>query len=87
MLMRRTITLLFAAATLVTAGLQAQSKRPAVSSPRIYVFEAGNIRGLDPKLFNFKREELKEVDFVNIAYLIVATAALVSMPVLDAWLR
>ena len=30
-----------------------------------------NIRGLDPKLFNFTREELKEVDFVNTAYLIV----------------
>ncbi len=30
-----------------------------------------SIRGLDPKLFNFTREELKEVDFVNMAYLIV----------------
>ena len=35
------------------------------------MFEAGSIKGLDPKLFNFTREELKEVDFVNIAYLIV----------------
>ncbi len=71
MSMRRTIVLLTAAAALATAVPQAQSKRPAVTSPRIYVFEAGNISGLDPKLFNFTREELKEVDFVNIAYLIV----------------
>ena len=71
MSMRRTMVLLFAAAVLVTTALGAQSRRPAVASPRIYVFEAGNIRGLDPKLFNFTREELKEVDFVNIAYLIV----------------
>ena len=66
MSMRRTIVLLSAAAALVTAVPEAQSRRPAVTSPRIYVFEAGNIRGLDPKLFNFTREELKEVDFVNI---------------------
>jgi N-acyl homoserine lactone hydrolase len=71
MSMRRTIVLLAAAVALVTALPTAQSRRPPVSSPRIYVFEAGNIRGLDPKLFNFKREELKEVDFVNTAYLIV----------------
>jgi glyoxylase-like metal-dependent hydrolase (beta-lactamase superfamily II) len=49
----------------------AQSRPAAVTSPRIYVFDAGSIKGLDPKLFNFTREELKEVDFVNIAYLIV----------------
>ena len=69
--MRRMIALLSAVAALVTIVAEAQSRRPAVTSPRIYVFEAGNIRGLDPKLFNFKREELKEVDFVNTAYLIV----------------
>jgi glyoxylase-like metal-dependent hydrolase (beta-lactamase superfamily II) len=44
---------------------------PAASpSPRIYVFENGTINGLDPALFNFKREELAQVDFVNMAYLI-----------------
>src|SRR6185503_13194434 len=36
--------------------------------------ENGAIRGLDPALFNFKREELKEVDFVNSSYLIVHPA-------------
>ncbi len=71
MSMRRVFIMLSAVAALcVTAAPEAQSKRPTVTSPRIYIFDAGNIRGLDPKLFNFKREELKEVDFVNIAYLI-----------------
>lgn len=41
------------------------------ATPRIYIFDTGSIRGLDPKLFNFTREELKEVDFTNNAYLIV----------------
>ena len=68
---RLTIVLLSAVTALAVAAPEAQSPRPAVTSPRIYVFEAGNIRGLDPKLFNFTREQLKEVDFVNIAYLIV----------------
>jgi glyoxylase-like metal-dependent hydrolase (beta-lactamase superfamily II) len=65
------LVLLPVAAALVTAVPAAQTSRSSVASPRIYVFEAGNIRGLDPKLFNFTRAELKEVDFVNIAYLIV----------------
>jgi N-acyl homoserine lactone hydrolase len=70
-MLRRRIVLLSIAAAFVAAVPEAQSPRPSVSSPRIYVFDAGNIRGLDPKLFNFTREELKEVDFVNIAYLVV----------------
>jgi glyoxylase-like metal-dependent hydrolase (beta-lactamase superfamily II) len=69
---RRVFIMLSAVAALcVTVAPEAQSQRPTVTNPRIYIFDAGNIRGLDPKLFNFKREELKEVDFVNIAYLIV----------------
>jgi glyoxylase-like metal-dependent hydrolase (beta-lactamase superfamily II) len=71
MSIRRTILGLLAAATFSIAVAGAQTRPPAVTAPRIYVFEAGGIKGLDPKLFNFKREELKEVDFVNIAYLIV----------------
>jgi glyoxylase-like metal-dependent hydrolase (beta-lactamase superfamily II) len=62
---------LAAVTTLATLLPAAQQPRPAVTSPRIYVFEAGSIKGLDPKLFNFTREELKEVDFVNTAYLVV----------------
>lgn len=49
----------------------ASTSEPAAASPRIYVFENGTINGLDPALFNFRREELKQVDFVNTAYLIV----------------
>ncbi len=57
------------AALLVAAHAQNKPKPPA--TPRIYVFENGAIKGLDPALFNFKREELKEVDFVDASYLIV----------------
>jgi len=47
-------------------------KRPAPpKTPRLYVFDNGEISGLDPKLFGFTREQLKEVDFVNQSYLIV----------------
>src|SRR5262245_63106093 len=59
----------FAVATL--ASTIAQQRPAAVTSLRLYVFENGSIRGLDPKLFNFTREELKEVDFTNTSYLIV----------------
>jgi N-acyl homoserine lactone hydrolase len=55
----------------VTANAEAQRPQPAPASPRIYIFDNGAISGLDPALFNFKREELKEVDFVNASYLIV----------------
>lgn len=71
MSVRRVFSLLVVSLAVVTSAVPvAQPKRAPVTSPRIYVFDAGNIRGLDPKLFNFTREELKEVDFVNIAYLI-----------------
>ncbi len=56
---------------LLTASVNAQRSQPAPTSPRIYIFDNGAIRGLDPALFNFRREELGEVDFVNASYLIV----------------
>jgi len=59
---------LAALAALWSFGAAAQS-RPA--TPRIYIFDNGSIKGLDPKLFNFTREELKEVDFIDVSYLIV----------------
>jgi len=59
------------AAAVAASGADAQRSGQAPTSPRIYVFENGTISGLDPALFNFKREELKHVDFVNSAYLIV----------------
>jgi len=66
--------LAFTVAALAVAVLTltaAQPRPPAVKSVRLYVFENGSIRGLDPKLFNFTREELKEVDFTNTSYLVV----------------
>jgi len=59
------------AAALAAWGADAQRAQPAAASPRIYVFENGSISGLDPALFNFKREELEQVDFVDMAYLVV----------------
>ena len=56
---------------LATFGGTAQDRPSAPATPRIYIFDNGAIKGLDPALFNFKREELKEVDFVNVSYLIV----------------
>jgi glyoxylase-like metal-dependent hydrolase (beta-lactamase superfamily II) len=60
-----------ALAVAMLALATAQERPPAVKSVRLYVFENGSIRGLDPKLFNFTREELKEVDFTNTSYLLV----------------
>jgi len=62
---------LVAAASLTTPTTGAQNRPEPVRSVRMYVFDNGHIRGLDLKLFGFAKEELKEVDFVNISYLIV----------------
>ena len=67
-------SVLVTAVSLAVATLSlvsAQQRPAAVSAVRLYVFENGAIRGLDPKLFNFTREELKEVDFTNSSYLVV----------------
>ena len=66
----RSLALVASLAIGLTAGLLAQT-RPAVQTLRMYVFENGNIRGLDTKLFNFAPEEIKQPDFVNVSYLIV----------------
>lgn len=55
----------------VLAAPSAQSRPAPVKALRLYIFDNGSIKGLDPKLFNFTREELKEVDFRNTSYLIV----------------
>jgi N-acyl homoserine lactone hydrolase len=67
----RRIVLITAALAVAMLPLAAQQRPAPVSSVRLYVFENGAIRGLDPKLFNFTREELKEVDFTNSSYLVV----------------
>src|SRR5687768_12170663 len=57
----------------LTLGCSADQEAPAqpAAVSRLYIFDNGEITGLDPKLFGFTREELKEVDFVNVSYLIV----------------
>jgi len=65
------ISTLLVAAISTAAVLLAQNRPTAVATPRLYIFDNGEIAGLDPKLFGFSREELKEVDFVNVSYLVV----------------
>lgn len=69
-MMRRQV-LVLAILAFVTCAIPFAQPRGGVTAPRIYVFDNGSIKGLDPKLFNFTREELKEVDFRNTSYLIV----------------
>jgi N-acyl homoserine lactone hydrolase len=70
--MRRRLSIVLALIAAVAVAIPAaQQRRTAVKAPRLYIFDNGAIKGLDPKLFNFTREELKEVDFRNTSYLIV----------------
>ena len=57
------------AAVASSTAQQHKSQRP--KSVRLYVFDCGVIKGLDPALFNFKREEVKTIDFAVPCYLIV----------------
>jgi glyoxylase-like metal-dependent hydrolase (beta-lactamase superfamily II) len=70
--MNMLIRLLTLCALLGLAG--AATAQPLAASPRVYIFDNGMISGLDPALFNFRADELAEVDFVNISYLIVHPA-------------
>jgi glyoxylase-like metal-dependent hydrolase (beta-lactamase superfamily II) len=67
----RTLTFAIAAATAILLACSTESQAPAAPALRLYVFENGFIRGLDTKLFNLARDEVKEPDFVNSSYLIV----------------
>jgi N-acyl homoserine lactone hydrolase len=70
----RRLTGLAAALLLVAVfngAVPAAQRPPAPASPRLYVFDCGDIRGLDPAAFRFKKEELAETDFVVTCYLIV----------------
>ena len=69
--MSKKSVVLAALAALSALGAHAQSRPAPPATPRIYIFDNGAIKGLDPMLFNFKREELKEVDFIDVSYLIV----------------
>jgi glyoxylase-like metal-dependent hydrolase (beta-lactamase superfamily II) len=55
----------------VSTSVTAQPRPAVPPTPRIYIFDNGAIAGLDPQLFGFKREEVKEPDFVDVSYLIV----------------
>src|ERR1700683_758983 len=64
------LSVLLVIAAVAPAG--AQQHHPRVpKSLRLYVFDCGVIKGLDPALFNFKREEVKSTDFAVPCYLIV----------------
>ncbi len=66
------LTLCVLGGAAVTATARAQEAHPRVpKSVRLYVFDCGVIKGLDPALFNFKREEVKTIDFAVPCYLIV----------------
>jgi glyoxylase-like metal-dependent hydrolase (beta-lactamase superfamily II) len=71
MIVKKRLVAAAALTAVVSFGAAAQSSNTPPATPRIYIFDNGAIRGLDPALFNFTRDELAEVDFVNISYLIV----------------
>jgi len=71
MIVKKRLVAAAALTAVVSFGAAAQSSNAPPATPRIYIFDNGAIRGLDPALFNFTRDELAEVDFVNISYLIV----------------
>jgi len=71
--MRTLLRLIVLTACMPAAMLpgHAQTSRAEADSVRIYIFDNGSISGLDPALFNFRANELAEVDFINVSYLIV----------------
>jgi len=66
--------LLFAIALalpLINARTSAGSPPKAPRSLRLYIFDCGIIQGLNPALFNFKKEELATTDLAVPCYLVV----------------
>src|ERR1700694_4969703 len=61
--------LLVLTAVAVLAG--AQTRPPAPKSVRLYVFDNGVIKGIDPARFLFKKEDLATTEMVVASYLIV----------------
>ena len=64
-------SILGALVLVATSSVVAQQRPAPPATPRIYVFDHGKLSGLDPKMFGFSREEIKEPDFVDVSYLIV----------------
>ena len=72
MFLRRAVLLpAVAACFLAPSLLTAQHKPAPPKTPRLYVFDCGSIKGLDPGLFHFKKEDLATTDFAVTCYLIV----------------
>jgi N-acyl homoserine lactone hydrolase len=69
--MRRLVLVLAAIAFAWSAAPDALKRPAPPKTPRLYIFDNGDIAGLDPTIFGFAKEELKSVDFVNQSYLIV----------------
>ncbi|PWU07603.1 MAG: MBL fold hydrolase [Terriglobia bacterium] len=73
--MRRSQTLrgwqIACAIALMALPALAQKRPQPPKSARLYVFDCGSIKGLDPATFHFKKEELAGVDFVVTCYLVV----------------
>ena len=59
------------ALVVVSIPVIAQQRPSPPATPRIYIFDNGRLTGLDPKMFGFTREEVKEPDFVAVSYLVV----------------
>lgn len=64
------IILLICAVTLGSVVAQSHPPKPP-KTVRLYVFDCGVITGMDPKLFNFKREELADTRMSVPCFLIV----------------
>ena len=69
--MKRLSVALVIVALAWAATPDAQNRPAPPKTPRLYIFDNGDISGLDPKIFGFTREQLKSVDFVNQSYLVV----------------
>src|SRR4051812_44774786 len=71
---RACLVVLLVAAVLgirVIRPIAAQQKPAPPATPRIYIFDNGAITGLDPQLFGFTRQEIREPVFVAVSSLIV----------------
>ncbi len=60
-----------AIAAVASTVAQQQHRARASKTLRLYVFDCGVIKGLDPGLFNFKKDELAETELAVPCYLIV----------------
>jgi hypothetical protein len=63
---RRSCAVLLMAVLAIVAAASARPRRHRAHPPRavrLYVFDCGVIKGLDPALFNFKKEELATTEF------------------------